>query len=301
VGTVSVPTDGDLARLAGPLRILRLDQLYAAGLSEKAIRHRVEQGRLQRLWPGAYLVGPDPASPLSLAHGAAESFSGAAYVTNRWGCFAHGFAKAPALPVDILVVTGSRARREGIRVHRSRNLLARDLGRIGPIPVTSPARAILGCAENHSLIQLEALIADAFAARKVTDQALDELAARAGRTRGARKLRLLRTEGVRLTRSEAERILRRLLKQAGLPIPHTNYPIGRYFADLAWPYHRLVVEFDGFATHGHKQAFTPDRIRGGDITVHGWSVMHVTWDELIEKPLAVVARIAGALAVREAS
>jgi hypothetical protein len=27
----------------------------------------------------------------------------------------------------------------------------------------------------------------------------------------------------------------------------------------------------------------------------------VTWDELIDKPLAVVARIAGALAVREAA
>jgi len=161
--------------------------------------------------------------------------------------------------------------------------------------------AILGCAENHSLIQLEALIADAFAARKVTDQALDELAARAGRTPGARKLRLLRKEGVKLTRSEAERILRRLLEQAGLPQPATDYPIGRYFADFAWPRHRLVVEFDGFATHGHKQAFTPDRKRGGDITVKNWSVMHVTWDELIDEPLSVVARIAGALAVREAA
>ena len=150
------------------------------------------------------------------------------------------------------------------------------------------------------MIRLEALIADAFAARKVTDQALDELAARAGRTPAARKLRLLRQDGVRLTLSEAERILRRLLKQAGLPIPQTNYPIGKYLADFAWPHLRLVVEFDGFATHGHKQAFAPDRKRGADLTVKGWSVMHITWDELIDEPLTVVAKIAGAIAVREA-
>ena len=60
-----------------------------------------------------------------------------------------------------------------------------------------------------------------------------------------------------------------------------------------------MVEFDGFATHGHKQAFTPDRKRGGDITAKGWSVMHITWDELVDQPMQVVARIAGALAARE--
>ena len=292
-------SDAELARLAGWPRVLRAEQLKAAGLSRSAIRHRIDQGRLQRLWPGVFLVGPEDASPLSLAYGATASYNGETYVTDRWGCFVHGFAKTPALPVDILVVNGSRAKRDAILPHRSRNLQPQDVGHVGPIPVTSPARAILGCAENHSLIQIEALIADAFAARKVTDQALDELAARAGRTPGARKLRLLRKEGVKLTRSEAERILRRLLKQAGLPQPATEYPIGRYFADFAWPRHRLVVEFDGFATHGHKQAFTPDRKRGGDITVKNWSVMHVTWDELIDEPLSVVARIAGALAVRE--
>ena len=294
-------SDADLARLAGPLRILRREQLHAAGLSRSAIRHRITQGRLQQLWPGVYLVGPAPAGPLSLAHGAAASFSGAAYVTNGWGCMIHGFAGAPQPPVDILVVSGSRKGRKGIRVHRSRNLDARDIGHRGQIPVTSAARCILGCAETYGLVQLEGLIGDAFAARAVTDHQLDELAARAGATPAARKLCLLRQEGVKLTRSEAERILRRLLKQAGLPIPHTNYAIGRYFADFAWPRYRLVVEFDGFATHGHKQAFTSDRKRGADITAHGWSVMHVTWDELIDQPLQVVAKIAGALAVREAA
>jgi hypothetical protein len=95
VGTVSGVTDGDLARLAGWLRILRTDQLLAAGLSPDAIKHRVAQDRLQRLWRGVYLVGPDPAGPLSLAHGATEAYHGDVYVTNGWGCFVHGFAKPP--------------------------------------------------------------------------------------------------------------------------------------------------------------------------------------------------------------
>ena len=129
-----VASDGELARRAGRLRILRIEQLRAAGLSRGAIRHRVSQGRLRLLWPGVYLVGPGDPSPLSLAYGAAESYAGATYVTNGWGCFVHGFAKAPDPPVDLLIVTGSRARKDGILPHWTRNLQPHDVGYAGKIP-----------------------------------------------------------------------------------------------------------------------------------------------------------------------
>jgi len=100
------------------------------------------------------------------------------------------------------------------------------------------------------------------------------------------------------TRSEAERILRRLLRDAGLPQPIANHRIGRYEADLAWPAYRLIVEFDSWSRHGQRPAFGPDRRRGSELTAQGWSLMHVTWDDLKKDPLGVVARVAGALAVR---
>ena len=154
MGTLSGVTDGDLPRRAGRLRILRTDQLLAAGLSPDAIKHRVAQDRLQRLWRGVYLVGPDPVGPLSLAHGATEAYDGDVYVTNGWGCFVHGFAKPPGLPVDILVVSGSRARRDGILPHRSGTLADHDVGHARGIAVASPARAILGCAATHSVMHV---------------------------------------------------------------------------------------------------------------------------------------------------
>ena len=60
-------TDAELARLAGRMRVLRIEQLRAAGLSRSAIRHRVDHGRLQPLRPGVFIVGPDVAPPISLA------------------------------------------------------------------------------------------------------------------------------------------------------------------------------------------------------------------------------------------
>ena len=105
MGTLSGVSDGDLARRAGRLRILRTDQLLAGG-------------------------------------------------TNGWGCFVHGFAKPPGLPVDILVVSGSRARRDGILPHRSGTLADHDVGHARGIAVASPARAILGCAATHSVMHV---------------------------------------------------------------------------------------------------------------------------------------------------
>ena len=298
MGRVSAPTDRDLARLAGRLRILTLGQLRANGLTDKAIRHRVAQGRLQRLWLGVYLVGPAPPEPLSLAHGAASTFDGPAYVSHGWATFVHGFAPAPELPVDITIVTGSRDKRRNVRTHRSRTLDARDIGTCQGIPVTSPARAILDEAETHTLPQLERLIADAQVAKAVTTTQLEDVVNRAGRRRAATKLRAALSESPGITLSEAERILRRLLKAANLPQPITNYPVGNYRADFAWPDQMLIVEFDSWTHHGHKRAFHHDRKRNAQLTAWEWSVMQVTADQLRGEQFGVVARVAEALALR---
>jgi very-short-patch-repair endonuclease len=302
VSAVSAPSDRDLARLAGPLRILRLDQLRHAGLSAKAVRHRVDEGRLQRLWPGVFLVGPDEAGPLSRAYGATESYTGATYVDRIWGCFVHEFAPAPAGDIDVLVVTGSRAPRKGIVPHHSRTLAFGDLGHAGKIPVVSPARAILGAAETATPAQVEALVAAAHAKGKVTNAQLKELLQRAGRTKGATRLRLVVEDTAGgMTLSEAERILRRLLKKAGLPQPLTNYKIGKYYADFCWPAHHLIVEFNSWAHHGHRKGFRHDGVRNSHLTAKGWSVLPVTDEMLSDQPYLVVALISEALTRRQSA
>lgn len=83
-----------------------------------------------------------------LAGGAASAYDGAAWVSDGWDCFVHGFAPAPPLPVDVLVTSGTRHARPRIRVHRSRLILPRDLGTVDGIRVTSPPRAILDAADH---------------------------------------------------------------------------------------------------------------------------------------------------------
>jgi very-short-patch-repair endonuclease len=299
VGRVSRPSDAELARLAGRLRVLTPAQLVSAGLTPEAIEHRVRQGRIQRLWTGVYLVGPNPPHPLSLAKGAAASCAGAAWVSHRWAAYLDGFAQVPELPVRVTVVAGSRDGRPGkVKVHRTALLEPRDTTTRHGIPVTTAARAILDIAETATIAELETLIADAQVKGVMTERQLQDVLDRAGRRRGAPKLRRILTDAPGLTLSEAERILRRLLRQAGLPQFVTNYPIGRYRAEFAWPEHMLIVEYDGFRTHNHRKAFHHDRRRNAVLVAKKWSVMPVTADQLKNEPLAVIARIAEALARR---
>ena len=297
--SVSRPSDADLARLAGRLRVLTLAQLTASGLTPEAIEYRVEQGRLQRLATGIYLVGPSAPHPLSLAHGAVLSCAQSAWVDHRWATYVWGFANLPELPVDVTVASGSRRGRPGfVRVHHTKLLEPRDTTVRRGIPVVTPARAILDVAPTATTAELETLIADAQVKRLMTERQLKDVLFRAGRHRGAPKLRRILADAPGLTLSDAERILRRLLREAGLPQPITDYPIGRYRADFAFPEQRLIIEYDGFSTHNHRKAFHHDRRRNAELTAKGWSVMQVTADQLEREPLAVIARVAEALARR---
>ncbi len=106
--------------------------------------------------------------------------------------------------------------------------------------------------------------------------------------------RLLRAAGDG-ARSEAERLLVKLLRQAGITGWKTNYPIGKYKADVAFPEQRVVLEADGWAFHSDPEAFAKDRKRQNEIALMGWQVLRFTWLDLTRYPDRVIAEIAAAI------
>jgi very-short-patch-repair endonuclease len=74
--------------------------------------------------------------------------------------------------------------------------------------------------------------------------------------------------------------------------------VGRLEVDFLWPAQRLVVEVDGFRFHSSRATFERDRERDAVLAASGYTVVRVTWRQLVDEPEAVVARIAAALAVR---
>jgi very-short-patch-repair endonuclease len=86
-----------------------------------------------------------------------------------------------------------------------------------------------------------------------------------------------------------------LIRAAKLPPPRTNTPVAGFEADFVWPEHKLIVEFDGYQFHGHRQAFERDRRRDQAHVAAGYRVIRVTWRQLEHEPYTVVAAIAMAL------
>ncbi|MGZ4243470.1 MAG: endonuclease domain-containing protein [Solirubrobacteraceae bacterium] len=123
---------------------------------------------------------------------------------------------------------------------------------------------------------------------------------RCPRRKGTAPLRALldAEQGPQFQRSKAERLLKQLITDAELQPPLFNTYVLGYEVDAYWPAHQVVVEVDGYDAHGHREAFERDRRRDQDLVAAGYVVVRITWRQLTQRPTAVVARIAAALANR---
>jgi very-short-patch-repair endonuclease len=134
--------------------------------------------------------------------------------------------------------------------------------------------------------------------RLVTTRAIEAVLERTPTLKGSSVIRQLlqADDDSGYTRSEAERRMRRLAAAAGLDEPLVNARVLGYEVDFLWPEQRLVVEVDGYQFHGHRQSFESDRRRDQLLVAAGYRVVRVTWIQLRDEPIAVIASIAQALA-----
>ena len=250
-------------------------QLLSLGISGKALDHRVATGRLVVIYRGIYSVGHQALSPHGRIRAALLAAGSRAAASHGTAAFLDHLT--PTLPA-VLHVTAPRPAprsRHGLVVHET----------------TKPfqPKTIAGLQLTPTL------------------RTLEDLGWPAALTGEALARRLIRPEDVPAgreaipTQSELEKRMRRLCNQAGLPQPLCQHQLGPHRVDFAWPEHRLVVETDGFATHGTKRAFEDDRARDADLIARGWVVIRITWRQLKHEPLLVAARLAAALAHRAAT
>ena len=118
--------------------------------------------------------------------------------------------------------------------------------------ITTPARTLVDLAATASRADLERIMEEILSQR-LADKT--EILAAIGRGTGRPGVRKLRAVADLLdessfTRSEAERRFRTLLRSAGLPMPRMNVKRAGWEVDAVWDRQRLVVEVDGYRSHG---------------------------------------------------
>jgi hypothetical protein len=258
------------ARLGG---VVDRTQLYGLGLRRGAIEHRLDAGRLRRLFRGVYAVGHEALSARGrLAAGLLVAGPGAA-LSHRTA--AALWRLTPSMSPFVEVSVGGRRprARRGLVVHHVDTVEARLLG----LPVTNPLRTLRDLATTRPHHELERAASEALVLKLVTH---DELRAHGGR---------LASLIVAPTRSGLERVFLKAVLKAGLPTPVTNHRIGPYTVDFYWPSHRLVVETDGARYHDHEIARRRDRRKDAYLHLRGCTVVRVAEDD-VDHGVGTVAR-----------
>ncbi len=278
------------------------EQLLAAGLGRGAISHRLTNGRLYLRYPGVYLVGRNHLEAFGEEMAVILYYRGHAVLSHRSAAFVWGLIETRPAKLTLTIVGKDRHPRPGVRLHRVRGLDRLDLRACQRLPVTAPARALLDLAGDSSDAELEEAVGAAAGRGLADPHELRAALERApGRSGTGRLRRLLDHEGATgFARSKAERRLRDLLRAAELPLPLVNIHLHGFLVDFLWPDAKLVVEVDGYEFHNDRAAFERDRRRDQVLAAAGYRVIRVTWRQLWDEPIAVIARIAQALAVAKA-
>ena len=93
------------------------------------------------------------------------------------------------------------------------------------------------------------------------------------------------------TRSEFEREFLRFVKRYGLPIPRVNHRIAGHEADIVFERERVIVELDGYDTHGTRRSFESDRERDAATLAAGYVTIRITWERLKFTPQREAERL----------
>ena len=185
----------------------------------------------------------------------------------------------------------------GVTIHRTRLLPRADRRTKDGLPLTAPARTLIDLASDMSERELERALDEALIRRLLNERTLRRALDRSQGRPGVGRLRALIGEGLSkgATRSESERLFRRLLRAAELPAPEFNVRVGPYLLDALWPEHRVAAELDGYRFHSGRVPFEADRVRDADLS--GFKVLRFTWRRLTRQPEAVAATVARELAL----
>ena len=294
--------DEAIAALAGAQHgVVAHRQLAALGLAPRAIQYRLTHGRLHRLHRGVYAVGHE-ALRREGAWMAATLVAETAVLSHRSAAALWGIRAGDGTRTEITVPRALK-RRDRLEIHGA-GLPADEVTVERRIPVTTPARTLLDLAAVLSPQHLERAATEAEIRRLGSPTSLADLVARyPGRpgTPAIKRLLERRDIGRNITKQELELRFLAFLDTHGLPRPYVNARVHGKEVDGLWPDQHLIVELDGFATHGTRTAFETDRARDRALLVAGHRVVRVTWRQLTEEHDAIAMQLRTLLARRAAA
>jgi hypothetical protein len=257
------------------------------GLSRKQLATSLRDELVRRVLHGVYLRSDQLDTVATRAACAALVIAPGSVVRDRTAAWIHGITVLTAAEQEVLPPLETCVARFHAPSDRTgvdggtRDLAEHDVMRIQGLLVTTPLRTALdlGC----NLRRRDALAAlDQFMRHHgLTHQQLSVEAVRYFRRRGVVQLRQLIPRADPRAESPRESWTRLEIVDAGLPVPQLQFWIDiegvpTYRLDLAYPWHRIAIEYDGEEFHDRtEEQRRHDAARRKWLKRHGWTVIVV--------------------------
>lgn len=265
-----------------------LEDAERLGITRHRLRCAVREGVVRRIVTGVYVRADRPDSHAVRCAAVARVVSPASVVCDRTAAWLHGIDvfglgdQEVLPPVETCVIRGhARSQRFGVD-GRSRDLAPRDLMKLDGLLVTTPLRTALDLACGLGRRRALAALDQFMRIHGITTEQMQREVIRYRGRRGVVQLRELipladvRAESVR------ESWLRLDIIDAGFPPPELQvwvedeYGVKVYRLDLAYPLHRIAIEYDGADYHlRDEDQRRRDAERRRWLRQHGWTVIVV--------------------------
>ena len=264
-------------------------QLIATGVKEGVIAGRLRSGAWIAVDRGVYRARVAPMSHDQGLMAAILGIAGPAVVSHQSAAHLWDLLRREPEVPHVTTSTG-RWRSKPYHVHRSMDLLDEHVTTVRRVPVTTPARTVVDLGASAPRLAVGAfnqVLRDRLATLGEFEGLLEDIGRQGRAGVGViRKVVEERAEWMGANESVLEDEFRRIVDQALLPVPASQYEvrddrgafIGR--ADFAYPDRRLVIELDGYRYHSDPEAFARDRKRQNQLLMAGYRVLRYTARDL---------------------
>jgi len=278
--------------------VLSSAQAARLGVSYDTLYRAVRSGKLEKDLPGVYRLPGVPHSWLS------DLMAAHLWLDRPDACVSHRAAAAlwalPTFEPGAIELSTSQWKSPPpkVVVHKVTDDLRAHTTDIGPIRVTNAGRTLIDIAGLAAPSVLERAIEDAIRRRLTSLAHLEWVSKdRSGKSaKGIAQFRALIASDLPVTESDFEARLLQAIRKEGLPPPVPQYEIshgGRVIArvDFAYPWAKVAIEADSYRYHSGRNAWEVDLVRRNRLTSLGWSVIHVTYRQMMGHMSEVAKRI----------
>lgn len=272
--------------------VITLAHAQRAGLSQSAVDYRVRTGQWRRCAPGVYFVDDREFTDRARIRAGIWAYGDRAVASGLTAAWWHQLTQYPPGIVEVTVPKRRRLRAQpGTRLRR-RDLDPAEVVERNHLWVTALPLTVVEAAARRGG---GATLMDSALQRHVDLPALWKAHLNNKGRHGSPAARMLLRAADDGTRSAAERLLGKLLREAGITGWKANYPVAGYKGDYVFPGPKLILETDGWAFHSDVDDFNHDRVRQNALILAGYQILRFTWLDLTEYPDRVIAQVRRAI------